>query len=360
MESNRSIPAKQESELTLKSLILRLQEWTRYLWKKWLIIGILGLIGAILGLVYALVKKPEYIAELTFVLEDSKQGTLGAYAGLASQFGIDLGLSSGSGVFSGDNIIEFLKSRLMVEKTLLSPVIINGKQESLANLYIDKNEIRKSWENEPTLKDLRLPYNVDRQKFSLQQDSILHLIHKKIIEDNLSVTKPDKKLSFISVKCVTKDEMFSKLFTERLVREATDFYVQTKTKRSKTNIDKLQEKADSLEALLNKKTYSVAASQDLNFNPARSIAEVKTELETRHKMVLQTMFGEVVKNLELSRMSMAQETPIIQIVDIPILPLERKKFGKLKGLISGGILSSFMVVVFLIIRKIYKEVMIKN
>ncbi len=56
------------------------------------------------------------------------------------------------------------------------------------------------------------------------------------------------------------------------------------------------------------------------------MASIGSELAMRDKTVLQTMYGEVVKNLEISKIAMAQETPIIQIVDMPILPLEKTKW----------------------------------
>src|SRR3954467_9549239 len=118
---------KRDEEVSLKELLQKLVEWWRYLLSKWLVIGVFGIIGAGLGLTYALVKKPKYSAELTFVLEENKSSSLGAYAGLASQFGLDLGGGGGSGIFAGDNILEFLKSRFMVEKALLSPVEVDGK-----------------------------------------------------------------------------------------------------------------------------------------------------------------------------------------------------------------------------------------
>lgn len=357
MESTTPVTPQLDDEISVKELILRTQKWGIFLLGKWLIILACGLIGAGLGLTYSLYQTPKYVAELTFVLEDSKSGSLGAYSSLASQFGIDLGGGTGSGVFSGDNILEFLKSRLMVEKTLLSTLKVDGKKQSLADLYIDMTGLRESWKKETGLKNLHFPDSLERNKFSLQQDSVLNVIHNKIIKKNLSVTKPDKNLSFISVECVSPNELFSKVFTERLVKEATDFYVQTKTKRSILTVGKLQAKADSLESLLNTKTYSVAASQDMNLNPARSMAGVRTELVTRDKVVLQTMYAEVVKNLELSRMAMAQETPIIQIVDIPILPLKIEKLGKFKGLVLGGMLAGFLAVAFLVLKHLYKKIM---
>jgi DNA-directed RNA polymerase specialized sigma subunit len=182
-------------------------------------------------------------------------------------------------------------------------------------------------------------------------------MRNEIGKQNLNVSKIDKKLSFIAVQVASEDQLFSKFFTERLVAEATDFYVKTKTKRSKTNVDKLQAIADSLELQLNKKTYSTAVAQDLNVNPIRQVANVETEIRSRDKMVLQTMYAEVVKNLEISKMTMAQETPVVQVIDTPILPLKKERFGKLKGLILGGFVGGFLILIILILRKMIRDVM---
>ena len=48
----------------------------------------------------------------------------------------------------------------------------------------------------------------------------------------LEVTKPDKKLSIIKVSFKSQDEIFAKSFTDKLVENVNDFYVNTKTKKS--------------------------------------------------------------------------------------------------------------------------------
>lgn len=349
--------ANKQDEISLKELILTLRSWKQYLLSKWIVIGIAGLVGAGLGIVYARKQHLQYVGELTFVLEDSKSGGLAAYSGLASQFGLDLGSGGSSGLFEGDNIMEFLKSRLMLERTLLTPVTINSKQTTLADLYIHFKELDKNWDKDTALKGLHYPVGQPRETFSLKQDSILDFIRNEIGKRNLNISKVDKKLSFIVVQVSSEDQIFSKVFTERLVAEATDFYVKTKTKRSKTNVDKLQAIADSIELLLNKKTYSTAVAQDLNVNPIRQVANVEAEIRNRDKMVLQTMYAEVVKNLEISKMTMAQETPIVQVIDTPILPLKKERFGKLKGLILGGFIGGVLILMYLILRKMLRDVM---
>jgi uncharacterized protein involved in exopolysaccharide biosynthesis len=360
MEQHKQISyASDKNEVSLKDLILRLRELNRYVLSKWYIVIIIGIIGGVLGITYSFFKKTRYIGALTFVLEEnSKSGGLGSYAGLANQFGIDLGgMSGNNGLFTEDNILEFLRSRLMVERALLTPVIVDKKEITLANYYIDFNNLREKWVENTALSRIDFPVNADRSQFTLLQDSLLNEIYKSIIKTNLVVAKPDKKVSFISVKCTSLNERFSKEFTTHLVFEATSFYVATKTKRSKSTIDRLQARADSIEKLLNQKTYSAAVAQDLNLNPARSVASVNSEMVTRDKVVLQTTYGEVIKNLEISKITMAQETPLIQIVDTPLYPLEKDRLGKVKGLIIGGFLASFLTILFLILKKIFKSIM---
>ncbi|GAA0533744.1 GumC domain-containing protein [Chitinophaga japonensis] len=356
MESSTSFTPMQEDDTSLKHFILKTVEWIKYLWRKrlWLILA--GVIGAVLGLFFSLATAPKYKATLSFVLEDSDSNPLGAYAGIASQFGINLGIGGSSGIFSGDNILEFLKSKLMIEKTLLLPVQVNGRKKTLADLYIEMNDLRKSWSRKKGLKNIHFPVSLKRGKFSLQQDSILGVIHKDLLKENLTIVKPDKQLNFIVVECTTKNEVFSKNFVEKLVNEATIFYVKTKTQRSQSTIDRLQGKADSIEALLNQKTYSVASAQDMNLNPARNLARVSTEVAARDKYVLQTIYAEVLKNLEISKMAMAQESPIIQIVDIPTLPLERKKLGILPGMLLGGFLGVFLLILGISSLQAYRKI----
>ncbi|MCW3462085.1 Wzz/FepE/Etk N-terminal domain-containing protein [Chitinophaga nivalis] len=344
-------------EISIRELILKVQDWLKYLWrKKFWIIGI-TLIGAAGGLFIALKAKPTYAAELTFVLEDNSSSPLGSYSGLASQLGIDLGGSGESSLFAGDNIMKFLKTRLIIEKALLSPVKYDGKEMTLVESYIAYNDLRTQWSKLSQPFNVTYPVHQDRKTFSLNQDSVLNFIQNKIVKSNLTVDKVDKKLSFISVKVESPVQLFSKYLAEAVVREALDFYSNTKIKRTKANVDRLQLQADSMKSLLDRKTYSTAAIQDLNVNPARQVANVGTELAMRDKMVLQTMYGEIVKNLELSKIAMAREMPVMQIIDTPILPLEKQQLGKLKGIIIGAFLGGFLTTLALLVARIYKEIM---
>ncbi|MDB5115733.1 MAG: lipopolysaccharide biosynthesis protein [Mucilaginibacter sp.] len=344
-------------EISLKELILKMKVWWRYLLSKWLFILIVGLFGSILGLIYSYFQKPTYKAELSFALEDEKSGGggLGAAMGLASQFGFDLGGGSGGGAFSGDNLLTLMKSRSMVEGALLMPVVINGKSETLAELYISFNQFRKEWESKPELRNIQFLSNVDRSKFSLQQDSILGVFYRTIVKSVLSVDKVDKKLSIITVTVTSGNELFSKFFTEVLVKTVSDFYVDTKTKKSTQNVTILQHQTDSVRHELDAAIRGVANSMDAtpNANPGRQILKVTSQSKQVNVTANTTILGELVKNLEVSKVALRNETPLIQVIDRPILPLEKEKFRKIKGIIIGGLIAGFLAILILIIKKGY-------
>ena len=60
-----------------------------------------------IGLVYT--TPPTYTATLTFALEEGESGG-GSLSGLASQFGYNIG----GGAFTGDNLLELMKSRRLI------------------------------------------------------------------------------------------------------------------------------------------------------------------------------------------------------------------------------------------------------
>jgi histidine ammonia-lyase len=126
--------------------------------------------------------------------------------------------------------------------------------------------------------------------------------------------------------------------------------VDSKTKTKAVNVAKLQLRADSLSALLNNKTYASASSQQtlVDANPALRTAPIASEISTREKTMTATIFAEVVKNLEISKTILSQETPVIQLVDQSTLPLQIEKVSKLNSLLIGGVLTIFLVVFFLL------------
>jgi hypothetical protein len=364
MSTNKENPSQNNfdnDEISLKDLIIKLKEWFAFLKFKWKTIFFSGIIGGLIGLAIAWFEKPTYKATLTFAMEEDKGGGGGGLSGalgLASSFGIDLGGAGGGGAFAATNLSELMKSRLIVEKVLLSPISINGKIISLVDYYIKINELRTAWKDIPSLKNIQFLPNGDRAKYTLQQDSILQEIHNKLIDkDHLSIMQKDKKVTILSIDVISNDEKFSKIFCESIAKETSDFYIQTKSKKARINTDVLQKQVDSIRFELNKAITGVAAEADnvYNLNPAfniRGSASKKKQIDVQANTAILT---NLVVQLELAKITLRKETPLIQLIDRPMLPLAKEKLGELKSIFLGSFLAAFSTVLYLIFGQLYKK-----
>jgi hypothetical protein len=349
-------------EISLKELIFKLREWYYFLKSKWKTIFLAGIIGGLIGLTIAWLEKPTYKATLTFAMEEDKGGNggLGGALGLASSFGIDIGGTSGGSVFAASNLTELMKSRLIVEKVLLSPVEIKGKIITLAEYYIQLHHFRKSWVKNPVLKNIQFTPGDERSKYTLQQDSILQQIHKDLTDkDHLSIMQKDKKVAILSIDVTSEDEMFSKIFCENIAKETSDFYVETKSKKARLNADVLQRQVDSVRSELNFAINGVAAETDniYNLNPAFNIKGTPSKKKQIDVQANTNVLTNLIVQLELAKIALRKETPLIQQIDRPMLPLKKVKLDKLESLIVGGILSGFLTILFLVFENLYKKVL---
>jgi hypothetical protein len=301
----------------------------------------------------SLISKPVYTATLSFALEDEKSGGgIGGALGLASSFGFDLGGSGGS-IFSGSNLAELFKSRKMVEQTLLTPVVFEGKTISLAEMYIQNEKWRDVWIEKPKFKNIQFLPNTDRKYFTRIHDSILGTIYKGLSKSSLSVSQKDKKVSIINMDVSSTNELFAKYFCEALARQVGEFYVTTKTKKARANMAILQKQTDSIRGELNSAITGVAVANDntFNLNPALNVRRAPSARRQVDVQANTAILTELVKQTELAKVTLRKETPLIQVIDRPILPLAKERFGKAKGILMGGFLAGFFSIIFLLFKK---------
>lgn len=349
-----------KEEITMKDLILKLREIIYYLFIRWYIFLGVGIVAILVGFLYAKFNKPVYIATTTFVLEAGESSSsLGQYSGIASMVGIDLG--GGGGLFQGDNILELYKSQRMIEAALITKSTADTNV-TLVDQYLKMTNTKAKWEK--TSSDLlKIDFGNTNQlnpNFQRMRDSIIHSIVNDINKEHLQVVKPDKKLSLINVSVKANDELFAKEFNNALVKEVNDFYYNTKTKKSKGNIAILQHKVDSVRAVMNG-DISTAASvgdQTPNLNPTRlSQRTIPTQRSQFSAETNKAILGQLIQNLELSKMSLLKEAPLIQVVDQPSYPLPKNKMGKIISIILAVILFEFFTLCFLLIRREYHIIM---
>jgi uncharacterized protein involved in exopolysaccharide biosynthesis len=355
METNLT----KKDEVTIKEIVLRGKGFLEYLMKSRKTIIIAMLVGGLLGLAYSLIKKPVYTATLSFALEDKSSGGIGGGISIDSPFGIDLVGGSNGGVFSSSNLPELFMSRNMVERTLLTSVIYEKKEISLAELFIKNNDWRKKWEANPQLKKIQFLPNSLRATFTRAHDSILGDIYDMLTKTDLLVSQKDKKNIIIYINTKSSNEFFAKRFTEALAKEVSDFYIDYKSKKARDNVDILMKQTDSIRTELNSAITGVAVSVDrtFNLNPALNVKRTPTARKQVDVQANTLVLTELVKQTELAKVALRKEMPLIQIIDSPILPLKKDKTSMVVGVTIGAFIALFLSLLVLMFKNIFEELM---
>lgn len=349
MEDDRNI----NTQRSLKELISQLKDLWNFLLSKWVLIVVFGLSGGVIGLGLSFILKPKYKATVTFSLIENSKGGSGL-ASLASSFGFGGLLGGGSDVFTGDNLLEIMKSRYTIENTLLTPINFENEKISLADAYLkvykhDKKLKKKLLKKNPdVVVDNFFPLNQKRENFSRFQDSVLHVLHNDFIKSKkLTVVRKEKKISMVSANFTSLNEDFSKIFIEQLIQQTIQFYTETRTAQSRKNIEMMEHTADSIRGLYEDALYSGALISQLNVNKAIQTAAVPRAKQEYNVQLYGTVYAEVLKNLETLKLDMLKETPIIQLIDQPMYPLKKERLGKAKGLVFGGLIGGLLIVMYL-------------
>ena len=342
-------------EIQLKDILIKLSEYKTYLFnKKFTIIAVSGLFF-FLGIVFAIFSDSKYTAELTFVVEDQQQGggALGAMSGMASQFGFDIGGSS-STTFSQNNILEFLKSRGVVEATLMQNRKVNKTDDLLIEHYLYINKIKESWK---TNKDLN-PVSF-HGVLTQDNDSVITNVWKSIIEDKLVVELQSDEANIINLTYTSVNDEFAKMFVEALIEQMSEMYITYQTAQASNTLSFLNNRADSVFMELEIAEEEFAKVKDINQRIVKASGRLK-ELQLMRKVeVLNAMYLELIKNLEISKISLLNKTPIIQIIDKPILPLNVEKKSTIVLGLLGVFLGGFLSLTFFVFGKLFKDALVE-
>jgi len=314
----------------------------RNLIRKWWLFLTIGILAGVAGIFYASTQKTTYQSTLTFALDEGEGGGISSAISLAAQFGLTIGNSKD--VFAGDNILEIMKSRRMLETTLLSVDTFNNKPYTFIEYFLNQKI-----KNSKTLKT-HFPVGQAKSTFNYAQDSILNECYKEFVKSYLEVDKPDNKYNIYEVNVTNENEKFAKDFTDKLVSETNNFYTSICTKKAKETLDILAARVASMKGEVNASIGSRAQIKDINLNPAFSSADVPVLKEQTNIQVYSAAYAEMFKNLEIARYQYLKQIPLMQIIDPADYPMRKIKVSKLRmAIVFSGIAYFITIFIFWII-----------
>ena len=337
-------------KISLSFFIEAVKSWILFLITRiqFIMIGTVAILYLTISFNYLI--NPIYYARTTFVLDnENSSGSIAELSSIASLAGINpTSFLDASSLFQIDNIQELYKSNSMIQKTLLSSSSFEGKDFLILDRFIKSEKLEKKWN--------KLGVQINdflSNKKSRVKDSLLKNLVKVIKDDHLIVNKPSRKTTILEVGFDHEDEVLAKTFNENLVSIVNKFYLETKTYKTGANLKTLQRQVDSVKTELDA-SIMILARIDQNIPNPNPLS--KTNLVPYQKALINTeangaIYKEILKQVELAKISHRNNIPLIQIIDKPEYPLENSKWKLIKTLINGFVLGFILSVIFLSLKR---------
>jgi len=333
-----------EDKISLSFLYKRLKEWIIFLFSNMGIIILVTFCFLFFTISYNYLVKPTYFARTTFVLDNDSSSSMGDLSSLASLAGINASsFIDASSLFQIDNIQELYRSNTMIKKTLMSKANDGKKDFKLIDRFIEAEKLKNKWDKLGVdTNNLESTKPVSRTK-----DSLIKELIKSIKKENLIVDKPSRKTTILEIGFDHKDEILAKTFNENLVKIVNQFYNKTKTLKTGSNLKILQRQSDSVKIVLDTSIMLLAEiDQSIpNPNPLSKVNLVPYQKAMIDVQANSAIYQELLKQLELAKVTHRNNMPLIQVIDSPNYPLENSRWKLLKtivfGIIMGSIFSIF-------------------
>lgn len=338
-------------DIPLRDLLLIVGDYLRAGLRYWWVCVIVGLlVGGYMA--WDAKRTPlTYVAPITFVLNDSSSG--GGVGSILGQFGIGGGGGAGA---TPDKILALAKSQKIIHAVLLDSVLVDGRQDRVANHLIQVYDLPTEWELKPDQQRIQLS---EISEMSEKEKSLLKRLHQFVLGEanNIIRISAEKKTEIIKVSAKTLNEDLSMALSTRLFDNLSVFYTKESTGSSRASVEKLRYKADSVAAALSATEYQLATTLDTRLDIQQQRGLLRQAQLDRQVQILSLTYAEILRNLETADFALSSRTPFFQTIDQPFTPLYKDQPNWKMQLIYGclgGALFGFLLVAML---KFYRSVM---
>ena len=330
-----------DDEITLKDIILKIQEWFSIVWPhRARIIALSLTIGLMAALYTKFIAKPSYSASYQLFFEEEGGGMSGAMR-LASSFGFSLGGGGGS---SSITVQEYLTSRDNIAQAMLA--------ELDSGRLVDRYYAKALEKDEEFAEEYSSKFGAN-QRYT---DSVLTEITIALNEEHLGASM-DEETGVVSFSVNFEDEGFVYDLSNQLIANTEEAFIDWKKEKSQDAVDAFQGKVDSLELAIDATLRRLGEYEDQNNSLVSSVDKMKRMRLTIDMEALKVAYGEYIKGLEMSKAELMNLEPPFKYFDAPTYPLNKEKGSAAKAGVFGSVITGFLLVLFFIGRVEAKNIM---
>lgn len=338
-------------DFIVAEVVFRFKKIVHYFFKRWWILAIAGLLGGVIGFINYFTQKAEYKSHLIFALEERGVGGNSlSLMNLATQFGFSGG--SRGNLFLNENIFEVIKSRRIIESSLLSIDTFKNKPYTFIEYYLEISGMRKS---DPAISAIHFPPAQLRSTFSYQQDSLLFNIFQQFSKKYITVKRPMLPLNLYEVSVLSIDEKFTKDFTDQIVGKTKNYYAEIQTAKNRRMLNSLEKRVLSMKGNRNSSISKAATIKDMNLNPTFSGSQALLQKQEVNIEVYGKAHTEMFKYMELARFQYLNEKPLLQVIDDAAYPMQMIHFSKWNSISLFSLFFLVLVTGILALFQLFKK-----
>lgn len=331
-----------EDEVSLLDFLVSVKKSALFLWHRRFLLSICFFLAfGFLGLKQYL-SPVEYKAALTFMLSDDLNNQVGSVSSILGQIGLPIS----SGRYNIDKLVEIAKSRSIIELVLFEEILLGGKTDFIANHIIRLYDINAQWADRFGIIEFTHS-NID--SFSLAENYALLTLHKKIVgnKDLNGLLNVDygRDHYILSTRFHSVSDTLSVTFTNLHFAALKEYYTNKAIERQEQALGIVEEKRDSIATALSLTERLIAQNQDQTIGSFSNRTNAQlSELNTR-SVILKTALAKAEENLAIAQFAKQTNTPLIQLIDAPLLPVEKLSPSIFRILLwgfAGGFLIFFL------------------
>ena len=327
---------------SFKDFSLAVIDVKNYLARRILFIIVVSFVTLTIGFCYSFFEPNKFAAEFKFTNDVPQEERIDILNNFSQKVGVIT--ANRKPFYDGTNIIGLLKSRRIITETL---------NDSIANSGFSKTTFFDEYLHNhfPGL-SLNTKKGIENGSNRRLKDSLMNVIYGQIVNNQLTLKKEGALLDLIGYSFVDSKEEFAKNFSDALFKKATQYYQQYKLTRLYKQESILMTSIDSLKKVIDTNIDAIA----LNADEGLDVVKVKALISLRKTEALnvsnKSYYEELVKELEIIRISIKNEKPLFKIVEYPVYPLLNKKLTfafVLPVFFLGGL---FLAIIILLIKRI--------
>tara|TARA_Y100000591_G_C21841369_1_gene705847 strand:- start:853 stop:2307 length:1455 start_codon:yes stop_codon:yes gene_type:complete len=276
------------------------------------------------------IKKPLYESWATILLPENQMNSLGGFAGIASQFGVNIPSETSADLSSPNLFPQILKSRRFAEKILDKEFYIKEHDSKLTLLSIISNK---------------------EEITDLNRNILIEQAVSRLNNDYLTITN-DIKTNFSTIKITTFDPIFAKDLAVVVINELE---LLNRLFKKQSVIEKtkfIEERISSVESDLENSEEVLKQFYEKNRQISSPSLELEEDKLKREVEVQKSLFLTLKQQLEVSKIEEVQKSTVLQILDYPKVPYRASNINLLTSVILSTIFGFGLAIFLSIVRSV--------